>query len=77
MRKRFTPQERADFTPGTRVEWRNGRHWHPGTVVGPLVTDDGWQSIYVVNHVTTRTVKAGARIDADPTSIRLPESGQS
>jgi hypothetical protein len=75
MRKRFTKQEREAFTPGTAVEWRNGGHWHPGTVTGEITTGDGWQSVCVVHRgATTRTVSYGARIHGGPTFVRMPES---
>ncbi len=71
MRKRFTRAEREAFTVGTAVEWRNGAHWHPGTVTGPVEDHDGWQEIPLTNHATTRTVGAGQRITGSPTAIRL------
>lgn len=73
MRKRFTKDEKAAFTVGTEVEWRNGSHWHPGTVIREAGrSSDGWDSVIVTNHATTRTVSAGELIDASPTFIRLP-----
>jgi hypothetical protein len=74
MRKRFTRDEKAAFlTPGTDVEWRNGSHWHPGTIMNlGLRVSDGWQCIPLINHADTRTVSPGQRIDAGPTFIRLP-----
>lgn len=72
-RKRFTPTERQAFAPGVAVEWRNGRHWHPGTVSGPIVTDsDGWHGVALTNHATTRTCHAGQRITGIPGAVRLP-----
>lgn len=32
-RQRFKPRERATFTKGTPVEWLNGSHWQPGTII--------------------------------------------
>ena len=32
-RRRWRPEERALLTVGTSVEWRNGSHWHPATVL--------------------------------------------
>lgn len=72
MRKRFTPAERKQFTPGTSVEWRNGGHWHPGTISGPIETNNGWHSIPLTNHADTRTVVSGQRISGSPAFIRLP-----
>lgn len=74
-RKRFTAEERVAYTPGTGVEWRNGRHWHPGTVVDAAgVNPDGWWSVPVVNHATTATVSGGERVYPRPGSIRLPDN---
>ena len=73
MRTKFKAAEREAFTPGTKVEWRNGSHWHPGTVKGEVqVGASGWQSIEVENHATTRTCHKGQVIHAGPTYIRLP-----
>lgn len=73
MRTKFKLAEREAFTIGTAVEWRNGGHWHPGTVRGEFRTSDsGWQSIAVENHDTTKTIHKGQIIHASPTYIRLP-----
>lgn len=75
MRKRFTRDEREAFQPDTRVEWRNVSHWHAGTVIGtPEQDSDGWWSVKVTNHVTTRTVSAGELIISTPGTVRVPQS---
>lgn len=73
MRTKFKPEEIEAYTPGTAVEWRNGAHWHPGTVRAGVGSEvDGWQSVMVENHATTKTVHKGQAICAGPTYIRLP-----
>ena len=73
-RKRFTAQEKLDFTPDTPIQWRNGSHWHPGTVRGEIATDsDGWARVWIENHATTRTVSKGDCHFSYPGSIRLPQ----
>jgi hypothetical protein len=73
-RKRFTAEERVAYTPATVVEWRNGRHWHPGTVVVGVTRDvDGWESVQITNHATTATVSGGDRVDPRPGAVRLPQ----
>jgi hypothetical protein len=71
MRRRFTREERAQFVEGAKVEWRNGRHWHPGTITGPIVKDDVFDRVPLTNHATTRTVSAGDHITGSPTAVRL------
>ena len=53
QRQRFTPDERASFTTGTRVEWQNVTQWHPAIVTGAIKVDDigGGQYVEVVNKV--------------------------
>lgn len=78
MRTRFKPAEIAAYTPGTDVEWRNGGHWHRGTIRGEVqASDSGWQSIAVENHDTTKTIHKGQFIHAGPTYIRLPAETES
>lgn len=78
MRMRFTKAEKAAFTVGTRVEWRNGRHWHPGIVIEPIrkcSTGSGFEELGL-RHIgrTTATVSTGAYITGSPTAVRLPAS---
>jgi hypothetical protein len=73
-RKRFNRQEREAFTPGTAIEWRNGSHWHPGQITGPITTDvDTWQCV-PLEHTgrNTATVSYGNHITASPGTVRLP-----
>lgn len=72
MRKKFKPDEREAFKPGTPVEWRYGGYWHRGTVRGEIVRIDGWDEVWVENHDKTARISPGQRIDASPTFIRLP-----
>lgn len=74
MRKRFRKDEREAFQPGVKVEWRNGSHWHPGTVTSVPDTDrDGWGRVMLTNHAQTRTVLTGDVITGTPGSVRLPQ----
>lgn len=75
MRKRFTREEREVLQPGTAVEWRNVSHWHPGTVLStPEPGLDGWWTVKLTNHASTRTVTAGELITGTPGSVRLPQT---
>lgn len=71
MRKRFTKEERSTFQPGTRVEWQNGSHWHPATVIDvPKSDSDGWWHVGLTNHAKTRTVSPGEYITGTPGKVR-------
>ena len=77
MRMRFTKDERAAFTPGSKVEIRNGRFWYPAEVLGPIQQHDGAQSIRCqVTSVMGRrgTVRYADIWSAGPTSVRVPET---
>lgn len=72
-RKRFTKEEAAAFVPGTRVEWRNGSHWHPGIIKDNIEADgDGWQFAGLTNEATTRTLHAGQYLRGYPGAVRVP-----
>jgi hypothetical protein len=73
-RRRFTKEQKAAFTVGARIQWRNGSHWHPGEIMGLLATDSIGKPYYPIRHVgpTTRTVSHGACFWGYPDSIRLP-----
>jgi hypothetical protein len=74
MRRRFTKAEKAAFTPGTTIEWRNGGHWHPGTVLGAVKAFQGAPERLPIKHTgrTTATVQTGQYLELSPTSVRLP-----
>lgn len=74
MRMRFNKAEREAFTVGTSVEWRNGRHWHSGTISGPIALDPGqviWH-VPVTNTSKRGGVPAGDLILSSPTTVRIP-----
>jgi hypothetical protein len=73
-RKRFKPAEREAFTVGTAVEWCNGAHWKPGTVVGPIGTDStGLAYVPVRNDAAdTRTISKGEVVWGYPGHVRMP-----
>ena len=71
-RRRFNAEEKALLVAGTPVEWQNGGHWHPGIILGPMVTEDGWQTAPMRNLATTRTVSPGDSYTASPGKIRRP-----
>lgn len=77
MRMRFKPAERAAFTTGTVIEWRNGGHWHPGTVHNGTVVNDpygsGFQHIMIRNTSRRGGVPHGEIMHASPTHVRLSE----
>jgi hypothetical protein len=72
-RMRFTKTERATFTVGTVIEWRNGTHWHPGLVVDPIDTSEDWHRIGI-RHTCRRTatISPGQYVRTRPTCVRLP-----
>lgn len=75
MRMRFKADEKAAFTPGALVEWRNGRHWQPGTVLeGPQLATGQviWHVVVRHDGPATSTVSQGHIVHAHPTSIRVP-----
>lgn len=71
-RQRFTPAERAAYSIGTTVEWRNGGHWHLGRVtLSHFVDDIGVQRVGVIHTGrNTATVGKGHLIYCTPTTIR-------
>lgn len=73
VRQRFTPAERAAFTPGAAVEWLHGSRWVPATVTtGPHRDSiDAWRITATYDGKTTRTISHGARIDPGPGQVRL------
>lgn len=72
-RRRFTREERAAFTIGARVEWRNGRHWHPATVTGDRDSDSlGWEYVPVKTTASRGSVIRGEVIHGYPGAVRLP-----
>ena len=76
-RMRFKPDERAAFTVDTKVEWQNGRHWHPGTITGPITKSDtgsGFWYVPLTNHARTATVSPGDLIHGSPGKVRLPQT---
>jgi hypothetical protein len=74
MRMRFRKDEKAAFTKGTAVEWRNGRHWHPGEIIDGVVHRPYGtiEHILVRNKARTGTSVGFDVIHAEPTAIRLP-----
>lgn len=60
-RKRFNAEEKALLVAGTPVEWQNVAQWHPGVILGPMRTTDGWQVAPMRNLATTRTLSPPAR----------------
>lgn len=72
-RMRFTKDEKAAFTKGTAVEWRNGRHWHPGEIIDGVVhRDHPIEHILVRNRATKGTSVGFDVIHGCPTGVRLP-----
>lgn len=73
MRMRFKPEEKAAFTVGAEVEWRNGSTWYPGTVLEAPQLAPGmaiWHTVVRNDGPNTRTVGNGQIIHAIPTAIR-------
>jgi hypothetical protein len=52
MRRRFPKDE--TYAHGQRVEFRNGRHWHPAEVTGAPATDDSGYDYYPLRALETR-----------------------
>lgn len=73
-RKRFNADEKSAFTVGAHVEYRNGSHWHPAVIDGPITVDDITGGFYLPLHVTvtTRTISPAWPIQARPGSVRVP-----
>jgi hypothetical protein len=73
MRKTFKREELKALTVGRPCEWRNGRWWKEGKVIGEPQTDSlGCQYIPVHNYsARTSTVNPGELIRAYPTFIRV------
>lgn len=75
FRRRFTAQEKKDFTVGTVVEWQNGGHWHPGEIIGLPYQDsvtNCWHVIVKHTGRNTASISKGQRIDSYPGKVRLP-----
>jgi len=70
VRKRFNADEKALLVTGTEIDWQNGTQWHPGVVLGPMRTVDGWQEAPMRNLATTRTVSPGDHFLATPGHVR-------
>lgn len=71
-RKRFTAAEVSAYIESAAIEYRNGSHWHPARIVGPISVDkNGKPYLPVRVTVTTRTISPGFLIHARPTSVRL------
>lgn len=74
MRMRFRKDEKAAFTAGTAVEWRSGRHWHPGTVIDGIVhRDHSIEHILIRNHAKKGSSVGFDIIHGEPTAVRLPQ----
>jgi hypothetical protein len=76
MRMRFNKVEKAQFTTGAVIEWRNGRHWHPGVVHdGTVQCDHGtFQHILIRNTSRKGGVPHGEIMYGEPTQIRMPQN---
>lgn len=76
MRKKFKPEERAVFTVGAHVEYRNGSHWHPAIVDKPIAKDEWTGADILLVHVTvtTKTISPAWPIEARPGSVRVPQA---
>lgn len=75
MRMRFKKDERAAFVIGAEIDWLHGSHWRPGVVTGPVVRDDGWDSVQIKDcGPTTRTISTGERVDPEPGHVRLRQA---
>lgn len=73
VRQRFNKAEREAFTVDTCVQWLNGSHWQPGTIVSPIELDCiGVPRVGIENHAKTRTVSPGQYITGSPGAVRLP-----
>jgi hypothetical protein len=70
---RFNKAEKEAFTVGTAIEWRNGRHWHAGTVVSGISRPDNFEYIKVRNDSRSGGVMFGEVMSQSPTHIRLPQ----
>ena len=73
MCRKFKREELKALTVGMPCEWRNGRWWKEGQVIGePQIDSLGLQYIPVRNGASkTNTVDPGELIHAYPTSIRV------
>lgn len=72
-RKRFTKDEIAAFTPKTAVEYRNGSHWHPATIIGGVEHDTLGLAYVSVEITKTRgLLTRGQYVRGYPTHVRLP-----
>jgi hypothetical protein len=71
-RKRFTAAEKAVYVAGADVEYRNGSHWLPAKVIGPVDTDSlGWFYVPVRVTVRTRTIGPETIVHATSDNVRL------
>lgn len=74
VRMRFTKQEREAFHKDAEVEWRNGRHWHPGVVIdGVIHKDQRIQHILIRNRATRGTSTGFEVIHGTPAAVRVPQ----
>lgn len=78
MRKRFTRDEREQLTPNAPVEWRNGRHWRPGTVIGVISRDEGsgveYLAVRDARATRTRSGPVHDTLLVRPTEVRVSGS---
>lgn len=75
-RMRFTPAERAAFTPGTDVEYLDVTRWYPATVVD-IETDPTTReqrAKLTRTHELTRTQLRGEHIWVSAKHVRLPQA---
>ncbi len=76
-RKRFTPEEKAAFTVGAKIEWQNGAHWHPGVVLSEPAKDPQLATWNVgIQHTgrRTATLHPGQYITGSPGKVRIATS---
>lgn len=73
-RRRFTAQEKIDFTVGREIEWQNGAHWHAGTITAAPHRDSIGTWRVTISHTgrNTATISRGQRVDPGPGKVRLP-----
>jgi hypothetical protein len=66
--KRFRGER---YALGQRVEFRNGRHWHPAVVTGGVATDSTGCQYYPLRVTATAgVVKQGQHVRGYPGCIR-------
>jgi hypothetical protein len=73
FRRRFTAQEKIDFTVGREIEWQNGAHWHTGRIIAAPYRDSigSWCLTVVHTGRKTATIDKGQRVDPCPGKVRL------